>query len=51
MKAGMGYTELGDFKNALKTYRKIKDDYGRSNEARDIEKYIAFAEGKINGNK
>lgn len=51
MKAGMGYTELGDFKNALKTYKKIKEDYGRSNEARDIEKYIAFAEGKINGSK
>jgi len=51
MKAGMGYTELGDFKNALKTYKKVKDDYGHSNEARDIEKYIAFAEGKINATK
>jgi tetratricopeptide (TPR) repeat protein len=51
MKAAMGYTELGDFENALKIYRKVKDDYGRSNEARDIEKYIAFAEGKIREKK
>jgi tetratricopeptide (TPR) repeat protein len=51
MKAGMGYTELGEFENALKVYKKIKEDYPRSAEARDMEKYIAFAEGKIKAKK
>jgi hypothetical protein len=47
----MGYTELSDFENALKMYKKIKADFPRSNEGRDIERYIAFAEGKINEKK
>ena len=51
MKAAMGYTELSDFQNALKMYKKIKDEYPRSNEGRDIERYIAFAEGKIGEKK
>jgi tetratricopeptide (TPR) repeat protein len=51
MKAAMGYTELSDFENALKMYKKIKADFPRSNEGRDIERYIAFAEGKINEKK
>jgi len=51
MKAAMGYTELSDFENALKMYNKIKEDYPRSNEGRDIEKYISYAEGKIKEKK
>ncbi len=51
MKAAMGYIELSDFQNALKMYKKIKDEYPRSNEGRDIERYIAFAEGKIGEKK
>ncbi len=51
MKAAMGYTELSEFDNALKMYKKIKDDYPRSNEGRDIERYISFAEGKAGEKK
>ena len=51
MKAAMGYTELADFEGALKIYKKIKEEYPRSNEGRDIERYIAFAEGKIKEKK
>ena len=51
MKAAMGYTELNDYENALKMYKKIKDDYPRSNEGREIDKYISFAEGKIKAKK
>jgi len=47
MKAAMGYTEIPDYENALKMYKKIKADYPRSNEGRDIDKYISFTEGKI----
>ncbi|MCX6286430.1 MAG: tetratricopeptide repeat protein [Bacteroidetes bacterium] len=51
MRAAMGYTELSDFENALKMYKKVKDEYPRSNEGRDIERYITFAEGKIKEKK
>ncbi|MEI7489809.1 MAG: tetratricopeptide repeat protein [Bacteroidota bacterium] len=51
MKAGMGYIELSDFENALKVYKRVKEEYPRTNEGRDAEKYIAFAEGKIAGKK
>ena len=47
MKAARGYTVLGDYENAVKIYKRIKDDYPRSNEGRDADKYIAFAEGKL----
>ncbi len=51
MKAGMGYIELSDFENALKVYKRVKEEYPRTNEGRDAERYIAFAEGKIAGKK
>ncbi|MEI8007832.1 MAG: tetratricopeptide repeat protein [Bacteroidota bacterium] len=51
MKAAMGYNELNDYENALKMYKKIKEDYPRSNEGRDIDKYISLTEGKIKGKK
>ncbi|MEI6883893.1 MAG: tetratricopeptide repeat protein [Bacteroidota bacterium] len=51
MKAAMGYTELTDYQGALKMYRKIKEEYPRSNEGRDIDRYIAFAEGKLKEKK
>ena len=51
MKAAMGYTALSDFESALKMYKKIREEYPRSNEGRDIEKYIAYAEGKIKEKK
>jgi tetratricopeptide (TPR) repeat protein len=46
MKAGLAYEELGSFDKALEIYRTIKKDYPRSFEGREIDKYIAFAEGK-----
>lgn len=51
MKAAMGCIELADYEGALKIYKKIKEDYPRSNEGRDIERYIALAEGKIKQKK
>ncbi len=51
MKAGMGYTELSDFENALKMYKKIKEEFPRSQEGREIERYISYAEGKIKEKK
>jgi tetratricopeptide (TPR) repeat protein len=41
MKAGVVYEELGKPAEALKLYEKIKTDYAKSSEAREIEKYIA----------
>jgi tetratricopeptide (TPR) repeat protein len=40
MKAGLIYEELGKFNDALKAYETIKNDFGKSTEAREIEKYI-----------
>ncbi len=37
-----------DYAKALKFYTRIRNDYTRSNEARDIDKYIAMMEAKIN---
>ena len=45
MKAGMAYELLGRNGEALKMYETIKFDYPTSNEAREIEKYIARMEG------
>jgi tetratricopeptide (TPR) repeat protein len=47
MKSGLAYEELGNFEKALETYKKIKADYPRSFEGREIDKNIAFLEGKI----
>ena len=47
MKAGMAYEELGNYEKALKVYKQLKEKYARSNEGREIDKYIAFAEGQL----
>lgn len=47
MKAGMAYTSISDYANALKVYKKIKEEYPRSSEGRDIDKFISYAEGKL----
>jgi tetratricopeptide (TPR) repeat protein len=47
MKAGMTYEDMGKFDKALETYKKIKDEYPRSNEGRDIDKYIGKMEGLL----
>ena len=45
MKAGWAYEELGSYEKALKAYTRIREEYPRSNEGRDIDKYIS----KMNG--
>lgn len=45
-KAGWTYEITGDFDKAVKVYEKIKYDYPTSNEAREIDKYIARAKTK-----
>ncbi len=46
MKAGMAYEELGNLEKALEVYKKIKSDYPRSFEGREVDKNIAYLEGK-----
>ncbi len=46
LKAGMAYEELGDFSKALEMYKKIKKDYPRSFEGREIDRNISYLEGK-----
>ena len=47
MKAGWAYEILGDYKKAVEVYKQIKDKYPRSQEAREIDKSIGYAEGMI----
>lgn len=42
-KAGIVYLKLGNKKSALKAFKQVKDDYPRSQQAQDIEKYISAA--------
>jgi len=46
MKAGLVYEELGEHDKAVAVYQRIKDDYGKSSEARQIDKYITRAKIK-----
>jgi len=48
MKAAALSDILGDYQKALRFYTRVRNDYVRSNEARDIDKYIAMMEAKIN---
>ena len=41
MKLGIAYETNGNFKEAKNTYEKIKKDYSASNEASQVDKYIA----------
>ena len=45
LKAGWTYEILGKYGEAADVYKKIQTEYPKSNEAREIEKYIARAEG------
>lgn len=45
MKAGWTYEIMKDYTNAVSTYERIKYKYPTSNEAREIDKYIARAKG------
>jgi tetratricopeptide (TPR) repeat protein len=42
-KAGIVYEELGNYKKALEVYEKIETHFPKSEESRDIEKYITRA--------
>ena len=46
-KAGLVYETIEDYKKAVASYEKIKRQYPESDEARDIDKYIAAAQMKI----
>ncbi len=46
-KAGLIYEELGDYKKALEVYEKIESQFPKSEESRDIEKYITGVKIKI----
>ncbi len=47
LKAGMVYEIENNWDEALATYERVKDDYPKSREARDIDRYIARAKAKL----
>jgi predicted negative regulator of RcsB-dependent stress response len=48
MKTAALYDIQGDYQKALNLYKRVRNEYVRSQEARDIDKYIAMIEAKIN---
>ena len=48
VKIGKEYTLDGRYENALEAYEKIATEFSRSQEARDIDKYIGRAQGRLN---
>jgi tetratricopeptide (TPR) repeat protein len=46
-KAGIAYESLGDYKQAIDMYTKIKDQYFKSQEAADIDRYIGRAQALV----
>ena len=48
MKAGWAYEIMGEYDKALEAYKQIQEEFPRSAEAREMEKYIARAEGLRN---
>lgn len=47
MKAAWAYEELGNLDQALSVYKRIKEEFPRSYEGREIDKYIAYTEGLL----
>ncbi|HRY99190.1 MAG TPA: tetratricopeptide repeat protein [Bacteroidales bacterium] len=47
LKAGWAYEVAGDWASAVKMYERIRVEFPKSQESRDIEKYIARANGKM----
>ncbi len=47
MKAGMAYESAGKNDLALKTYLRVKNEFARTNEGRDVDKYIARLNGLV----
>jgi tetratricopeptide (TPR) repeat protein len=46
-KAGLVYEEMGEYKKALEVYERIESQYPKSEESRDIEKYITSVKIKM----
>ncbi|MDM8161547.1 hypothetical protein QUH73_17150 [Labilibaculum sp. K2S] len=46
-KAGLAYEMLGEYNKALAAYETIEQDFSKSAEARDVEKYITRAKSMI----
>ena len=51
MKAGLVYEEMGNYQKALEAYKQLKNDYPDSDQASDIDKFIARAQAQVNANK
>jgi tetratricopeptide (TPR) repeat protein len=47
MKAGWVYEELGKYDKALEIYKRVKNDFPRSDEGNEVDKYIGKMEGLI----
>jgi len=47
MKAAFTHEEMGNLDKALACYKRIKDEYPRSVEGREIDKYISYTEGLL----
>ncbi len=47
MKAAWAYEELKNLEQALSIYKRIKEEYPRSNEGREVDKYISYTEGLL----
>ena len=47
IKAGWAYELNDEWRNALDAYEKVKKEYPKSREARDIDKYIARAKARL----
>lgn len=47
MKAGWGYELQDNYGKAVGVYTRIKTEFSKSQEAREIDKYIAYAQGMI----
>lgn len=47
MKAAWANEELGNLEKALKYYKQIKEEFPRSAEGREIDKYISYTEARL----
>ena len=47
LKAGWAYETMQDYGKALEMFEKIKTEFTKSREARDIDKYIARAKANL----
>jgi len=48
MKAGKTYEEIAEYKKAIEVYNRLKEEFPKTQEGMDVEKYIGRAEAKLN---